>query len=65
MRYQRYDKKKGKYDLALRNNGPQRIARHQRRLRELDAKWEKQVLVTRPPEPEELDEAPPGAEPAP
>ena len=65
MRYQRYDKKKGKYDLALRNNGPQRIARHQRRLRELDAKWEKQVLVTRLPEPEELDEAPPGAETAP
>lgn len=51
-RYQRYDKKKGKYDLASPTNpNKNRIRRHKKRLRDLDARYEASVLVQREPAP--------------
>jgi len=51
-RYQRYDKKRGKYDLASPTNpNKNRIRRHKKRLHDLDARYESKVLVRREPEP--------------
>jgi|GEM_PF-1277499 len=51
-RYQRYDKKRGKYDLAsLVNKDERRLRRHRKRLRELDKAWQETVLAEREPAP--------------
>ncbi|MCO4769637.1 MAG: hypothetical protein KDA24_06355 [Deltaproteobacteria bacterium] len=53
-RYQKYDTKKGKYDLAGPPSAPstkRNVQRHRKRLADLDARFEDQVLVQREPSP--------------
>lgn len=53
-RYQRYDRKRARYDLAAQpvsGRAATRLARHRRRLADLDARWEEQVLARRDEDP--------------